>query len=68
MIATVTFTGCHVVMLSSQFCGQLQNVTKEPAKLLQIPSWISTTQKLQYWQVHPLNLNMLELKIDNNYK
>ena len=52
---------CHAFF--SIFRGELQNVTKEPGKLLQIPSWISTTRKVQYWQVHFLNVNILQLKI-----
>ena len=63
IIAIVILTGCHIVTLSSRFRGELQNVTKEPGKLLQIPSWISTTRKVQYWQVHFLNVNILPLKI-----
>ena len=38
MMAIVILTGCHVVTLSSRFRGVLQNVAKEPAKLVQIPS------------------------------
>ena len=46
--AIVILTGCHVVTLSSRLRGEVQNVTKEPAKLVQIPSWISNTRKVQY--------------------
>ena len=63
MMAIVILTGCHVVTLSSRFRGELQSVTKEPAKLVQIPSWISNTRKVQYWQAYLLNINILELKI-----
>ena len=38
--------------------------TKEPAKPMQLPSWISNTRKVQHWQIHNfLNSNILELKI-----
>ena len=37
MMAIVILTGCHVVTLSSRYRGVLQNVAKEPAKLVQIP-------------------------------
>ena len=63
----VIFTECHVVTSSSRFRGELQNVTKEPARLVQIPGWIpewiSNTRKVQYWQVYFLNIIILELKI-----
>ena len=63
MMAILILTGCHVVTLSSRFREELQSVTKEPAKLVQIPGWISNTRKVQYWQVYLLNINILELKI-----
>ena len=62
-IAIVILTGCHFVTLSFRFRGELQNVIKEAAKLEQIPSWISTPQKAQYWQLHFLNVNILKLNI-----
>ena len=38
--------------------------TKEPTKLMQLPSWISNTRKVQHWQIHNfLKSNILELKI-----
>ena len=63
MMAIAILTGCHVVTLSSRFREELQRVTKEPAKAVQIPGCISNTRKVQYWQVCLLNINILELKI-----
>ena len=49
MTIIVILNQCHVVTLCSRFHGELQTVTKEPAKLVQIPIWISITRKVQYW-------------------
>ena len=56
MIAIVTSTGCHVVTLSSRFRGELQAFHAATNPLLDL-----TTRKVQYWQVHFLNVNILEL-------
>ena len=63
MMAIVIVIGCHVPQLSSRFRGELQNLTKEPAEQVKIPSYISNTRKAHYWQVHFLDINTLELKI-----
>ena len=64
VVAIIILTGCYVVTVSSRFGGELQNLAKKPAKLAQIRSWISNPRKAQYWQVHFLNINAVELKIE----
>ena len=58
MTIIVILTRCHVVTSSYRFRAELQTVSKEPAKLVQIPSWISITRKVYF-----LNTKALELKI-----